>query len=158
MAALTHNQRVKPDMTEKASNDVVIWREAMEKALNCVPFDLRDEVLVRLAAKREADAKGPRFKVICVSELMEPTDSDGLWNPIARATSVMVQTLVRFITNNHPPERAAGILFREHRSPGFQGTGSGFLPDYLDSLPGLTVDRDKCVQIAIAEATGKQPA
>jgi hypothetical protein len=142
-------------MTDQASDDVIIWREAMQKALHCVPDELRDEVLRRLVAKREADAKGSRFKVMCISELMQPTDSDGLWNPIARAASVMAQTLVRFITNNHSPERAAAILFREHRTAAFQGTGSGFLPDYLDGLPGLTVDRDKCVQIAIAEETRK---
>jgi hypothetical protein len=117
--------------------------------------ELRDEVLRRLVAKRAAGAKGPRFKVMCFSELMQPTDSDGLWNPIARATSVMVQTLVRFITNNHSPERAAAIMFREHHGASFRGTGSGFLPDYLDGLPGLTVDRDECIKIAIAEAAGK---
>ncbi len=67
----------------------------------------------------------------------------------------MVQSLVRFITNNHAPERAAAILFREHRAPGFHGTGSGFLPDYLDGLPGLTVDHGRCIKIAEAEEAGK---
>ena len=142
-------------MTDPASDNVIIWREAMQKALHCVPDELRDEVLRRLVAKRAADAAGPRFRAISIPELMQPTDSDGLWNPIARAASVMAQTLVRFIRNNHSPERAAAILFREHRGPGFRGTGSGFLPDYLDGLPGLTVDRDKCVQIATAEEAGK---
>jgi hypothetical protein len=142
-------------MTDQASDDVIIWREAMQKALHCVPFELRDEVLRQLAAKRAAEAGAPRFKAVSVSELMQPTDSDGLWNPIARAASVMVQTLVRFITNNHSPERGAAILFREHRGTTFRGTGSGFLPDYLDGLPGLTVDRDECIKIAVAEAAGK---
>jgi hypothetical protein len=143
------------EMTDRTSDDVIIWREAMERALDCVPYDLQDEVLKRLAARREADAKGPRFKLISVAELMQPRDSDGLWNPIDRATSVIVQTLVRFITNNHSPERAAAILFREHRGASFRGTGSGFLPDYLDGLPGITVDRDECIKIAVAEAAGK---
>jgi hypothetical protein len=142
-------------MTNQASDDVIIWREAMQRALHCVPYELRDEVLRQLVAKRAAEAAEPRFKAISVSELMQPTDSEGLWNPITRATSVMVQTLVRFITNNHSRERGAAILFREHRGPGFKGTGSGFLPDYLDGLPGITVDRDQCIKIAVAEAAGK---
>jgi hypothetical protein len=136
-----------------SQNDVIIWREAMQKALECVPFDLRNEVLRQISDKQKANAKS-RFKVISLGEL-QPTDSDDLWNPIARATSVMVQRLVRFIRNNHSPQRAAGILFREHRSEPFRGTGSGFLPDYLDGLPGIAVDHDKCAEMALVEMGGK---
>jgi hypothetical protein len=144
-------------LTERAehmtSENVIIWREAMQKALDCVPFEIRNEVLRQLSDKQKAGAKS-RFKVISLGEL-QPTDSDGLWNPIARASSVVVQRLVRFIRNNHSPQRAAGIMFREHRDELFRGTGSGFLPDYLDGLPGITVDRDKCIGNALAEIGGK---
>ena len=139
------------------SEKVIVWREAIQKALHCVPYELRDKVLKQLVDKRTAEARGPRFKVMSFSELMAPTDSDGLWNPIARATSVIVQVIVRSITNNHSPERAAAILFREHREPDWRGNGSGWLPDYLDGLPGLMVDRDRCIKIAEAEA-GKATA
>ena len=56
----------------------------------------------------------------------------------------MVQVLTRSITNNFSKEDAAKVLFREHR----HGTGSGWLPDYLDGLPGIEVDRETCAAIA----------
>lgn len=127
---------------------LIVWREAIQKALVCVPFEDREEVLRQLTAKHAADMAGPRFKVISFQDLIAPSETDGLWNPIIRASSLIVQVLVRTITNNHSPDRAAAILFREHR----EGTGSGWLPDYLDGLPGITVDRERCIKIAEAEA------
>jgi hypothetical protein len=119
---------------------LIIWREAIQKALYCVPFEDREEVLRQLTAKHAADLAGPRFKVISFQDLTAPCETE--------ASSLIVQVLVRSITNNHSPERASAILFREHRD----GTGSGWLPDYLDGLPGITVDRDRCIAIAEAEA------
>jgi hypothetical protein len=132
---------------------LIVWREAIQKALYCVPFEHRAEVLKQLTAKHADDLAGPRFKVISFQELTAPSETDGLWNPIIRASSLIVQVLVRSIRNNHSPERASAILFREHR----EGTGSGWLPDYLDGLPGITIDRDRCIAIAEAEA-GKTAA
>jgi hypothetical protein len=132
---------------------LIVWREAIQRALYCVPFEDRAEVLRQLTEAHVADLAGPRFKITSFQELTAPRETDGLWNPIIRASSLIVQVLVRSITNNHSPERASAILFREHRD----GTGSGWLPDYLDGLPGITVDRDRCIKIAEAEA-GKATA
>ena len=44
-------------------------------------------------------------------------------------------------------QRSQG-LFREHRN----GTGSGWVPEALDGLPGIKVNRNKCA--AIADAAG----
>ena len=49
------------------------------------------------------------------------------------------------ITNNFSKEDAARILFRDHYG---RGTGSGWLPDYLDGLPGITIDKAKCAEIS----------
>jgi hypothetical protein len=62
--------------------------------------------------------------------------------------SLIIQTLVRSITNSHSSDDAATILFREHR----MGTGSGWLPDYLDGLPGLDVDLKRCRAISDSNA------
>jgi hypothetical protein len=132
---------------------LIVWREAIQKALYCVPLDDRAEVLRQLTEAHAAKLAGPRLKIISFHELTAPSETDGLWNPIIRASSLIVQVLVRTITNNHSPERASAILFREHR----EGTGSGWLPDYLDGLPGITIDRDRCIAIAEAEA-GKATA
>jgi hypothetical protein len=126
---------------------LIVWREAIQRALYCVPFEHREEVLRQLTAKHAAGLAGPRFKVFSFEKLTAPSETDGIWNPIMRASSLIVQVLVRTITSNHSPERASAILFREHR----EGTGSGWLPDYLDGLPGITVDRER-IAIAMAEA------
>ena len=57
----------------------------------------------------------------------------------------MVQVLTRSITNNFSKEDAAKVLFRRQ---GRDGTGSRWLPDYLDGLPGIEVDRETCAAIA----------
>jgi hypothetical protein len=136
------------------------WHKALAMALACVPFETRGEVLRRLAGEHEARLSQRQqleageitpFKTVCASEWAgKPLAPRG---PMMAATSIMVQILVRAIRNGHSPERASAILFREHRN----GTGSGWLPDYLDGLPGITVDRDRCIKIASAEA-GKNTA
>jgi hypothetical protein len=128
------------------------WHKALAMALACVPFETRGEVLQRLVGEHEArlrerqqmESTGeiPPFQPVCVSEWIgKPIPPRG---PVMAAASIMVQVLVRAIRNSHAPDRASAILFREHR----HGTGSGWLPDYLDGLPGLTVDRDRCIAIA----------
>src|SRR6267142_1800605 len=48
------------------------------------------------------------------------------WNDIMRLKSAVVYTFLRDITNNHSPEDAARLLFREHRFV----PGSGWLPAF----------------------------
>jgi hypothetical protein len=131
------------------------WHKALAMALACVPFETRGEVLQRLAGEHEARLSERQqleagdikpFKTVCASEWAgKPIPPRG---PMMAAASIMVQVLVRAIRNSHSPERASAILFREQR----HGTGSGWLPDYLDGLPGLTVDRDRCIAIAARES------
>ena len=131
-------------MKNEKREAIVIWREAIEDALFCVPPSIRGEVLAELAEKEKERAASEPFTVWTMDDLMKPCESDGLFNHIAEATSLIVQVLVRSITNSHSKEDAAKILFREHR----HGTGGRWLPDYLDGLPGIKIDRAKAAKIA----------
>ncbi len=126
---------------------IVIWREAIEDALFCVPPSIRGEVLAELMEKeKERAARDPltAFTFLTVADLVKPCESDGLFNHIAEATSLIVQVLVRSITNSHSAEDAAKILFREHR----HGTGGRWLPAYLRDLPGIRIDIKKAAKIS----------
>jgi hypothetical protein len=131
-------------MKDEKRKAIVIWREAIEDALFCVPPAIRGEVLAELVEKEKERAAREPFVVWTVADLMKPCETDGLFNHIAEATSLIVQVLVRSITNSHSGEDAAKILFREHR----HGTGGRWLPDYLDGLPGIKIDRAKAAKIA----------
>ena len=52
------------------------------------------------------------------------------WNDIMRLKSAVVYTFLRDITNNHSPEDAARLLFREHRFV----PGSGWLPAFAPTV------------------------
>jgi len=138
------------------------WRKALALALDCIPATLRADVLAQLLAEQQAKAEARDASELIAAGEIRPfkTFNAANWEgvplppprgPEMAAASVMVQTLVRSIANSHSKQGAAAILFREHR----RGAGSGWLPDYLDGLPGITVNRDKCVQIAIAAEAGK---
>jgi hypothetical protein len=77
------------------------------------------------------------------TEFVEDADFSN-YHAATEAVSLMVQVLTRSITNNFSKEDAAKVLFRDHS----HGTGSGWLPDYLDGLPGIEVDREACAAIA----------
>lgn len=117
-------------MTETAD----IWIMAMESALACVSADLRLDVLRKLTDDE--------------TELRRQPFLFG-WkrrsNPVDEATSVIVQVLVRDIANCHSKADAAAVLFRNHHR---RGTGSCWLPDYFDGLPGITVDRKRCIEVS----------
>jgi hypothetical protein len=135
-------------MKDEKRKAIVIWREAMEEALFCVPPSIRGEVLAELSEKEkeraaQRAAHGP-FVVLTMADLAKPCDHDGLFNHIAEATSLIVQVLVRSITNEHSAEDAAKILFREHR----RGTGGRWLPAYLRDLPGIEIDIAKAAKIS----------
>jgi hypothetical protein len=123
-------------MTDQA---IDIWIEALDDVLWCIPPEIREQVLVRLLEK-ERNRKP--LEIVRIGEL----DADEFRNYHAEmeAVSLMVQVLTRSITNNFSKEDAAKVLFREHR----RGTGSGWLPDYLDGLPGIEVDKATCAAIA----------
>jgi hypothetical protein len=130
-----------------ADENVAVWSAALEDVLFCVPRNLRLEALRRLiSSEEERQSAGPlRFWTVADLDAAEFK----YWHAEKEAASLIIQVLVRSITNNHSEADAARVLFREHRG----GTGSGWLPDYLDGLPGITVDLKRCQ--AIADANGK---
>jgi hypothetical protein len=154
-------------LDRETKRDVIVWREAIHEALLCVPANIRGEVLRQIADKlaaRQTSAgqmKAWTLEAMKVEAEAENKEWDagedtGLPPPreaqIFEAQSVIVQVFTRAITNHHSSAGAAAILFRPHRERG-QGTGSGWLPDYLDNLAGITVDRSKCVDLARGRRT-----
>jgi hypothetical protein len=140
-------------MTEQSQTNladdqnVAVWFAALEDVLFCVPRCFRLEALRRLIdSEKERQADGP-IRFWTFSDI-DPAEFR-CWRAEKEAASLIVQVLTRSITNNHSPDDAAKVLFREHR----MGTGSGWLPDYLDGLPGITVDLKRCQ--GIADANGK---
>lgn len=119
------------------------WGEALHSLLQlCVPAPMRERVLADLL---EQERTRKPLRIISYDELMAMDLAD--YRTKKDAASLMVQVLVRSITNNFSKEDAAEILFRDHYG---LGTGSGWLPDYLHGLPGITVDLKKCAEIADA--------
>jgi hypothetical protein len=128
--------------------DVSTWVGAIELATFCVPPKIRLEVLYKLL-----DNECDRHDRIITRYNFDPTKLKN-WHAENEAVSLIIQTLVRSITNSHSSDDAATILFREHR----MGTGSGWLPDYLDGLPGLTVDLKRCRAISDSNDRSKLTA
>jgi hypothetical protein len=127
-------------MTDQA---IEIWSKALGNALRCVPPEIREQVLNALLEEERR-----QLKVMGAEEFKWDAEDSRKYLATKKAVSVMVQVLTRSITNNFSKENAARLLFREH----LNGTGSGWLPDYLDGLPGITVDRKKCAAIADGES------
>jgi hypothetical protein len=145
-----------------AERTIIVWREAIYEALLCVVPELRAKVLAAVADKEAAaGARRKQMKAWTLDEMkVETAAEDHEWDAgddtdlppprnarIFEAQSVIVQVFTRAITNHHSSAGAAAILFRPHRERG-QPAGSGWLPDYLDNLAGVTIDRAKCVDLA----------
>ena len=128
-------------MSTAGERTTAVWFKALENVLFCVPPAVRLEVLHRLVA-REIERIEKPIRLISVGDF-DPAMFEN-WHAVKEAASLIIQVLVRSITNNHSPNDAAKVLFREHR----RGTGSGWLPDYLDGLPGITVDLKRCEVIS----------
>ena len=127
-----------------ASNPLqAAWGEALQSLMQlCVPSTMRERVLVDLL---DQERTRKLLRIISYDELMAMDFAD--YRAKKDAASLMVQVLVRSITNNFSKEDAAEILFQDHYG---RGTGSGWLPDYLHGLPGISVDLAKCAEIADA--------
>jgi hypothetical protein len=123
---------------------IAVWFKAMESVLFCLPPAVRLDVLHRLMTSEieriERENEPIRLKSFADFDLATLEN----WHAVKEAASLIIQVLVRSITNNHSPDDSAKVLFREHR----RGTGSGWLPDYLDGLPGITVDLKRCEVIS----------
>jgi hypothetical protein len=129
--------------TEKQIGE--IWTDVLDDVLTyCVPEQVRERVLSALVGLEVKRRNGPRFRCITGAELAKmPVNKN--YHAEKEATSLIIQVLTRSITNYFSKEEGAKILFRDHY--GF-GTGSGWLPDYLDGLPGIRVDKKACVKIS----------
>jgi hypothetical protein len=115
------------------------WTDALDNLIaRCVPKRMREAVLLALLAKERKRSTGEPLTCIDMSRWDKERAPD--LHPQHEASSVMIQVLVRSIINNNSKQAAAAILFR------------GRLADYLDGLPGIKVDRKKCV------AMTKEPA
>jgi hypothetical protein len=125
--------------------DVSTWVGAIELATFCMPPKLRLKVLHKLV-----ENESERHDRIITRYNFDPAKLKN-WRAENEAVSLIIQTLVRSITNSHSSDDAATILFREHR----MGTGSGWLPDDLDGLPGLDVDLKRCRAISDSNAGSK---
>jgi hypothetical protein len=120
--------------TEKDIHNVEAWTHVIEDVLWPVPLDVRAEIMAMLAkrneeARKEVEAHGG-FVVIS----FDPASNDEFmqavgryWSAAMRLRSLVVQILTRRISNNHSPERAAELLYAQHR----YGQGSRMLQDYL---------------------------
>jgi hypothetical protein len=126
------------------TNDMIeTWTKVLSNVIAaCVPLAIREQVLTRLLEKEQKRRTEP---LILTSTAFTAQLDLGDSCAIEKASSVMIQVLTRNITNNHSPEDAARILFHDHYG---RGTGSVWLPDYLDGLPGLTVNREHCIALA----------
>src|SRR6476620_3255196 len=108
-----------------------VWTEALENVLRvCLPHELRVQMLAALL-ERDRDRDAKPFRIISVGELMAMKFAD--YRAKKEAYAVMIQIMTRSITNNHSPETAAALLFRDQHG---YCTVSGWLPDYWDGLPG----------------------
>jgi hypothetical protein len=137
-------------MTGDEDKEVVIAAKVIEDLLFLVAPSKRIEVLERAVANEEAASRKRHescgLEVWTIADLPETQACPGwrYWNSIMQFKSLIIQVFLRNITNNHSREDAAKILFMEHRN----GTGSGWLPDYLDGLPAIKVDLEKAAAVA----------
>ena len=118
-----------------------VWTEALEDVLRvCLPREFRVQVLSPLL---EPDRDAKPFRIIGMDELMAMRFAD--YRAKKEVYALMVQIMVRSIANNHSPEMAAALMFRDQHG---YGTGSGWLP----GLPGITVDLKACAAISDVSA------
>jgi hypothetical protein len=118
-------------------------RIAEESAASCcAPAKWRGQVGEELRWPQDAGAR----RAACVDRRQRV--ERGRFVPLlARCDAVQERGdrgFVRDITNNNSKPDAAGILFQRHAN----GSGSRWLPDYLNALPGVQVDRKKAPAIA----------
>jgi hypothetical protein len=137
-------------MTCDEDKEVMVTAKVIEDLLFLVAPSKRIEVLKKVVANEEAACRKRHesggLEVWTIADLPETQASPGwrYWNSVMRFKSLIIQVFLRNITSNHSREDAAKILFMGHSN----GTGSGWLPDYLDGLPAIKVDLEKAAAIA----------
>jgi hypothetical protein len=116
--------------------ETTIAAAVIDDLLCRLPPDKRATALAKAAKaeetqRKEREKRGGRL-LISATELQ--SQCEGLqryWHEIKQFKAAVAYTFIRDITNSHNAEDAARLLFdRRH-----QGPGSGYLLDYLRSLP-----------------------
>jgi hypothetical protein len=129
--------------------EVVIAAKVIEDLLFLVAPSKRIEVLERAVANEEAASRKRHescgLEVWTIADLPETQASPGwrYWNSIMQFKSLIIQVFLRNITNNHSKEMQRRSCLWSIRN----GTGSGWLLDYLDGLPAIKVDLEKAAAI-----------
>jgi hypothetical protein len=139
-------------MTYSAAEEIEAWAEVVKAVLGGLPPDLEIAVIAKVQennAKKQTErqTRSGDLHTITARELIENSRNSAsfrLRDRIDQLTSETIQRLTRDIANSHSPEDAATILFQQHPN----GPGSGWLPDYLDKLLGLKVDRSQTARLA----------
>jgi hypothetical protein len=133
-------------MSEIEDAETVVAVEVIKRLLALISSEKQLDVLALLKANVEAEQEEIKKNGGYVLHWLDLSDESWKNSPyhryrgrIMRFKSLVLQVFARDIINNHSPENAARILFAEHRN----GHGSGYLPDYLNHLPGIKVDFNK---------------
>ena len=113
---------MKTSEDERDVENVEAWADVFRNLLHLIPLDRRAEVLALVTKNDEAE-RAQRFRFVDLAKL-KPLRN---FNATMRLRSLVIQVLVRCVTNNHSKEDAAALLFVEHR----YGYGSRRLGDYL---------------------------
>jgi hypothetical protein len=120
--------------------NVVAWAELVDDILCYVPHEKRAEVLALVSEhqgeqRKKLEAAGGGFIITTIKDIEEWSKTPGALarNAIKRLKGLIIQVLVRDITNDSSSKDAAAILFayQEH------GSGSRLLLDYIGDLPGI---------------------
>ncbi len=131
--------------------EIEAWTKVVEDLLYRVPPEKRAAVLEKATQKEVADRKereangGFKFMTFDKASIEKWKKSPGMrhYHRIQRLKSKVVYAFTRDITNNNRPQDAARILFRDHSNV----PGSGWLPEYLDGLPCVKIDRRKAAKL-----------
>ena len=127
------------------------WTAALAVVVRRMPTKLRAPVLTALMETERARLAPVPDAIWPLENMRVSFDNIPNAGPQKDVMGLMVQVLVRSIVNSSSKPEAARILFGDYSG---RGAGSGWLPDCLDGLPGIEVDRKAC--LAISESAEKK--
>jgi hypothetical protein len=136
-------------MTYNDDLEIAAWTTVIEDLLSLIDMDKRSAVLAA-AVRQEAEEHQKRVEngSFLRADLLE---LNKMFSKAAARHSRKVMRLrslvafVRTIINSHSSEQAARILFADPYAR--RGCTAGGLADYLDGLPGITVDIQRAYEL-----------
>jgi len=117
--------------------NIEAWAVVLRDALYCADQETREAILSRAHELIAADRR-QRGKIM-------EMNADDLGPGVLFRTEAMklkasvIASFMRSIRNNHSPREAGRILFAHHA----RAEGSGYIADYLDGVPGVSIDQRK---------------